>query len=267
MLAYEDKNFDKSLALFQKAFKLIKDDSSTDIFHAAAAALRIGKDDTAEKLIRSAISGTNPSRDYYKNFEGFNEYKSKPFFVKIEKDYDILVRQFYSKLKYPKEIEDEILDMIRKDQEVRKSSNRNDRGKIDSLNIDRLIKITNKYGWIKKAWLLLWHQRGTYRENNYVWNHFRPLINNEIKSGMIRKSFWAIFDDEHSIQNSQTQIYGMYQNQYPIQNVETVDDRRNEIGLPPLWYLNKVYDNELPYRYFTEIKDLESFMKEYSIKG
>ena len=66
--------------------------------------------------------------------------------------------------------------------------------KVDSLNVDRLMEITNEYGWQEKAWLILWHQRGTYGEDNYVWNYFKPLIDKEIDEGKISRNFWAPFD-------------------------------------------------------------------------
>jgi tetratricopeptide (TPR) repeat protein len=66
--------------------------------------------------------------------------------------------------------------------------------KVDSLNIDRLMEITNEHGWQERAWLILWHQRGNHDEDNYVWNYFRPLINKEIEEGKMSRSFWYAFD-------------------------------------------------------------------------
>ena len=40
---------------------------------------------------------------------------------------------------------------------------------------------------------------------------------------------------------------------------KNVDIRRWEIGLPPMWYMNKIYGTELPDGYQTNIYDLESF--------
>ena len=34
--------------------------------------------------------------------------------------------------------------------------------KIDSLNIEELMAITKEYGWQKRAWVILWHQRGNH---------------------------------------------------------------------------------------------------------
>lgn len=66
---------------------------------------------------------------------------------------------------------------------------------IDELNIKRLIEITKEYGWQERAWVILWHQRVSYAEDNYVWNYFRPLINKEIEEGKLSRSFWEPFDN------------------------------------------------------------------------
>ena len=65
---------------------------------------------------------------------------------------------------------------------------------IDSLNISRFIEITKEYGWKQEGWLLLWHHRNSYGEDNYIWNHFKPLINKEIKEGKLNKEFWQMFE-------------------------------------------------------------------------
>jgi hypothetical protein len=66
--------------------------------------------------------------------------------------------------------------------------------RVDSLNVARLIEITEKHGWQQRAWIILWHQRGTYGENNYVWNYFKPLIDKEIEEGKLSRNFWSPFD-------------------------------------------------------------------------
>lgn len=66
--------------------------------------------------------------------------------------------------------------------------------KVDSLNVARLMEITEKHGWQERAWIILWHQRGTYGENNYVWNYFKPLIEKEIEEGKLSRNFWSAFD-------------------------------------------------------------------------
>lgn len=101
----------------------------------------------------------------------------------------------------------------------------------DSLNIVELMAITKTHGWQEEAHLLLWHQRGNYGKENWVWNYFKPLINDEIKSGEIAPSFWAIFEDFKSINETGTSVYGHHPGKV---NSETVNANRQSIGLPIL---------------------------------
>lgn len=66
--------------------------------------------------------------------------------------------------------------------------------RVDSLNVARLMEITEKHGWQERAWIILWHQRGTYGEDNYIWNYFTPLINKEIEEGKLSRKFWGSFE-------------------------------------------------------------------------
>ncbi|MGM1057477.1 MAG: tetratricopeptide repeat protein [Bacteroidota bacterium] len=66
--------------------------------------------------------------------------------------------------------------------------------RVDSLNVARLMEITEKHGWQERAWIILWHQRGTYGEDNYIWNYFTPLINKEIEEGKLSRNFWGSFE-------------------------------------------------------------------------
>jgi tetratricopeptide (TPR) repeat protein len=66
--------------------------------------------------------------------------------------------------------------------------------RVDSLNVARLMEITEKHGWQERAWIILWHQRGTYGEDNYVWNYFKPVIDKEIEDGKLSRNFWNNFD-------------------------------------------------------------------------
>ncbi len=151
-------------------------------------------------------------------------------------------------------INDEINKLRASDQKVRRNGDKALMHYTDSININKLMDITKKYGWKKRGWIILWHQRGTYEDNNYVWKYFKPYINEQIRKGKIRKYFWAIFEEEQSIIKEKKQIYGFYFNQYktfPMKDVESVDERRKKLGMPPLWYLNEVYDAELPAGYKT----------------
>jgi len=79
----------------------------------------------------------------------------------------------------------------------------------DSLNIARLMEITVLHGWQERAWVILWHQRGTYGEDNYIWNYFKPLIDKEIAAGTISRDFWAAFiREKEMMQRLRNALFG-----------------------------------------------------------
>jgi len=252
MLEFADKEYEKALSNFDKAIKLKPKKDVSIYFFAAASALNTGNKEKAKALLIASIHNTNASKNYFLNFDKFASFRNEKLFTEIENEYENHVSEFYNQLKHPK-IYREVDSLFKIDQRVRKNGNFKGNGKLtDSLNIQRLIEITKAYGWQKKGWLILWHQRGTYGEDNYVWNFFKPYINEQIAKGKMEKDFWTMFEEERSIALNKKQIYGLYWNQfneYPIHDIENVDKRRVENGLPPLWYMIKVYDIEVPAGY------------------
>lgn len=252
MLEFKDKEYDKALSNFQKAIDLKPREDVSIYFYATASALNAGNMDKAKLLLIESIHNTNASKDYFLNFDEFDSFRNEKLFSEIENDYEKHISEFYKNLEHP-EIYREVDSLMELDQEIRNNGiDRKEMARIDSLNIKRLIEITKEYGWQPKGWLVLWHQRGTYGQENYVWNFFKPYIDEQIQKGNMKKSFWTMFEEEKSIIKNKKQIYGLYWNQFnqfPIKDIEHVDQRRTENGLPPLWYMEKVYGIELPTEY------------------
>lgn len=253
MLNFKDKNYQNALSNFQVAFKIIPDESTSDYFYASAAALNLSLDELAKDLIITAIQKTNASESYFDSFDEFNPFRENKLFSEIKADYVKYTKDHINNLKHP-EINKEIELLVERDQTVRTDgSSVEEMQRVDSLNIKRLIEINKEYGWFDKQWILLWHHRGIHRDDNYVWNYFRPLINEKIEKGELRKSYWARFDDENSmLRGKGFQIYGTYWNnyeQFPIENINKVDSLRKSVGLPPLAYMQKVYDVKIPEGY------------------
>lgn len=253
MLNFKDKDFQNSLSNFQDAFKIKSDENVSDYFYASASALNLKMYEVAKDLIIKAIQETNASENYFDNFDEFNQFREKKFFSEIKADYAKYKADFTKNLKHP-EIYKEIELLAERDLKVRTDgSSAEEMQRIDSLNIKRLIEINQNYGWFDKQWILLWHHRGIHKDDNYVWNYFRPLINEKIKKGELRKSYWSRFDDEKSMfRGNGVQIHGTYwgnYEQFPIENIAKVDSLRSSVGLPPLAYMRKVYDVELPKDY------------------
>ncbi|MFD0931407.1 hypothetical protein ACFQ0R_02230 [Psychroflexus salinarum] len=257
MLHFKDQKYELALSNFQDAFSIIPDESVNPYFYATASALHLGQDETAKQLLIDAIEKTNASESYFLRFEEFDNFRDKELFKRIQDDYDKHKKVFFDNLDNP-EVYYEIENMITKDQEVRTGDySTEEMQKVDSLNIARLIEINKEYGWQEKQWLLLWHHRGIHRNDNYIWNYFRPFINEKIEKGELRKDFWAKFDDEKSMFSEKgTQIYGTYWNnydQFPIDDIGKVDSLRNNVELPPLAYLKKVYGIVPPKEYDKEL--------------
>lgn len=252
MLQFINKEYDNALINFQKAIDIKPNKNVSLYFYATASALNLGNLNKAKELIISSIHNTNASKEYFLNFEEFNNFRNEKLFLDIENEYDKHIEQFYKKLENPK-IYREIDSLRSIDKKVRTDGSGWDEiSRIDSLNINRLIEITKKYGWQERSWIILWHQRGTFGEYNYIWNFFKPYIDEQIELGKIEKSFWTIFEEEKYISENNKQIYGLYSNQFdqfPINDIDNVDKRRIENGLPPLWYMKKVYGIELPVGY------------------
>ena len=114
----------------------------------------------------------------------------------------------------------------------------------DSLNIAELITIVTHHGWQPEAHILLWHQRGTYGEPNWVWDFFVPFMNKEIEAGTVEPSFWAMFEDFKSIQENGTTIYGYHPGKV---NPQEVNAQRSSIGLPQLTVAEIEERNRNPY--------------------
>jgi len=115
---------------------------------------------------------------------------------------------------------------------------------VDSLNMLDLMEITSIHGWQEGAHILLWHQRGTYGDSNWIWDYFIPLINNGIEKGRVSPSFWAIFEDFKSIQEKGISLYGYHPGKV---NPQEVNKNRKLIGLPKLTDTEIEYRNNNPY--------------------
>ncbi len=248
MIHYKDKEYKSALDKFELAFQILPGESVDDYFYAAASALHLNENKKAEELIIEAIIQTNAYKGYFDSFEEFNPYRNLRFFKKLDRQYEKYTSLFFKNLDHP-EIYREILQMLDKDQEVRK--NGGDLEAVDLVNSTRLIEINKQYGWQDRAWLILWHQRIGFESEDYFWSYFRPYINEQISAGTIRKDFWARFEDNKSIENGK-QIYGLYWGQFddfPVEDVKNIDSIRSLVGLPPLWYMEKVYGIKPPANY------------------
>ncbi|CAL65880.1 hypothetical protein [Christiangramia forsetii] len=252
LIEYKDQEYKSALNHLEQAIEILPKENEQSYFYAAAAAFHLNQDEKAKNLLKSALENTYINQDYFNNFEEFIPFKNKAIFNELDENFSKNTKTFYSNLEHP-EIFKELDSLLDADQKVRTDgSTTEEMAKIDSTNIVRLIEITKKYGWQDKGQLLLWHQRGNYKEQNWVWNYFKPFINKEIERGKIRKSFWVQYEEFENVINEKYQLYGMYPQNYdmfPLKDPKNVDKRRDSLGLQPLWVMNKIYDWPLPENY------------------
>ncbi len=246
-LALKNGSDSEALARFQEAFEVLPHDNTNDLFYAAEAALKVGKNDLAKTFIKTAFVHYNPDSVYYVSF--FGPFKGEEIFDEIQAERPQMLEEYYANLSYEKEILDEIGEMLESTEEFISAEHKR---KTDSINLARLAEITREYGWITNRASLLymnyWHRDNM---NDKVWREFKSAIDDQIKKGEIRKSFWAFTDDVRQMGKTKKQIYGQSSNwdKYPIMDIETVDKRRAKIGLPPIWYVSRLLDKEYPEGY------------------
>ena len=242
-----EKRFREAITEYEKGLNsLDKHLTSTPFFDLAACAIQMQDYDLAEKYISFGITKGGAPLFYLKNYKGFDEnFKESSQWKNVFNHYNELRKEYFSTIQNI-DIYIEIEKMVEADQVARsyfgdtpldkteiskcKDSFDSVMMDVDDKNIKRLIEICKEYGWQSRAWLLLWHQRGTYKENNFVWNFFIPLINKEIEAGNLYRSFWADFEDHKSLRENGYTLYGELPGKVDVK----VNERRKLVNLPPL---------------------------------
>jgi hypothetical protein len=161
---------------------------------------------------------------------------------------------------YNNELRNELIEMARIDQSVRKENAfvetddihdheammHEQIKQIDNKNTGRLKEIVNKHGWpdyklvgrdgSHAAWLVLQHS-----EDLQFQKHCLVLIEDAMRKGQVSKSNYAYLLDRILIREGKKQVYGtQFQIDgnimvpFSIENEENVDERRKTMGLPCL---------------------------------
>ena len=271
-LDYHNKNYKLATKRFKEGFKIHRAENSYDILNAAASGFKSGDKKFARKMIVESITKFGAPKDFVTEYEKYTEYEKDQIFEEIKINYDFYINEYYRNLKNPT-IYFEVQKLCEKDQNIRNliidiqgkitvdkaTSRKIDlvfsemMNEVDSITTHSLIEITKLHGYQERSWIILWHQRGQeYKEGkSEFWKFFKPIIENEINAGNLHESFFGRFDDEFETRNGK-QIYGFYSNQvqiHPIVDIENVDKRRKQIGLPPLLYDKLIYGTPLPIEY------------------
>lgn len=210
-------------------------------------------------VLRKSIKQTGNDISFFKKNKTLLENLPITYWNKLEKEENTLKGEYYAKygdidalveieiltekdqlirdLEYLKEdfTENEMNNFLKlypNNKEINKDCIADMHTLQDFRNVLDLIEFAKKHGYQKGMWLLLWHQRGSYGEQNFIWDFFKPFINEEIKKGNVSSNFWCIFDDFYSFKNTGKQIYGEF-DQGKV-NKDTVNLMRKKVNLPPL---------------------------------
>ncbi|MCX8531298.1 hypothetical protein [Chryseobacterium luquanense] len=269
------KNDQKTLEYYLKAIKINPKVPISDVYlEAASISFKLKNNKTAKELLTQSITKQLAPLDFLKDFESLKPYKDSKEMKEVLAQYNDLENQYYRELKNPAAYM-EIQNLIATDQLIRKEDKVF--GKLsketDSMNIIKLMELTKKYGWESRAWMLLWHHRGYTDDQKFVWDFFKPYLENEIKKDNVNKDFFVDFDEFDSSMNDFTnktnkgslytlQTLGNINHNTTYFDIKNLDKRRKSVGLPPLYFEHFLYGSELPkdYQYNPEnlLKDLEN---------
>ncbi|MGI9653156.1 hypothetical protein [Chryseobacterium sp. RLHN22] len=265
------KNDKKALDCYLKAIDFNSKINSYDYLSAASIAFKLDKKNTAKNLLIKSITKQQAPLDFIKEYKSLKPYQDSKEMKEVLDQYNDFENQYFRELKNPKAYM-EIQNLIAKDQLIREEENTFLKlsDKVDSVNITKLKELTIKYGWEPRAWVLLWHHRDSYNENNFVWNFFKPFLQKEIEKDNVNKDFFVDFEEfDNSTSNLQAPaIYelggiGTLSMNQTYDDIKNLDKRRKSLGLPPLYFEYFLNNNsELPegYKYNPEnlLKDLEN---------
>lgn len=264
------KNDKKALDCYLKAIDFNSKINSYDYLNAAAIAFKLDKRNIAKNLLIKSITKQQAPLDFIKEYKSLKPYQDSKEMKEVLDQYNDFENQYFRELKNPKAYM-EIQNLIAKDQLIREEENTFLKlsDKVDSVNITKLKELTIKYGWEPRAWVLLWHHRDSYNENNFVWNFFKPFLQKEIEKDNVNKDFFVDFEEfDNSTSNLQAPaIYelggiGTLSMNQTYDDIKNLDKKRKSVGLPPLYFGHFLHEMELPkdYQYNPEnlLNDLEN---------
>lgn len=133
---------------------------------------------------------------------------------------------------------------------------------VDSMNTNNIMELIKKQGYpgfktlgmsANDALVLILHSITNRSTEQYWDSYFKPLLFSEAVKGNISFSDYAVIVDRYYNYKHSYQLYGMLHNYVEynvlIQNIEDVDIRRAELGLPKLSIDAKLKRLKLPNDY------------------
>lgn len=254
---YYAKDYEKSLDLYQAAFKIEKNNPS-DLYNGACSAALAGETKTAFSLLNLSIQ---------KGWTNISHLKEDSDLTTLHnyKDWDVTLKTLQEKVdkieaNYDKPLQKELLQIFNNDQSIRRqyidSSKKygynnpivDSLAQImifnDSVDLEKVTKILNTKGWVGKdkvgekanqtLFLVIQHA------NIETQQKYLPMMREAVKKGNASSSELALLEDRVALRKGKKQIYGSQigrnakTNQFyvlPLEDPDNVDKRRSEVGL------------------------------------
>ncbi len=257
---YKAKNYAQSIRIYEQAFQVQKD-NRLHLYNAACSAALAGEKQNAFNLLGLALD---------KGWINVVHLKKDLDLVSLhaEKDWQPLVARMQAKIdeqeaRYNKPLQAELLQLHEADQSIRQFYTEagtkygyqhrvtDSLGRImmhtDSLNILKLRKILDTYGWVGKdivgekanqcLFLVIQHS------DLPVQQHYLPMMREAVQKGNATASSLALLEDRIALREGRKQIYGSQIGQdpktgtfyvKPLEDPDHVDQRRKQVGLGPI---------------------------------
>lgn len=227
---YINNQFKEAIVAFDKVLeKFEKSKFHVDIyFEQAECYFKLKKPVKAIDVLKESIK-YGATKGYFDNGYIIGDSLCQLAWKSIQPEYIFLRRKYYSNLENP-DVFLEVENLMAVDQFGRRFSSFEEI--VDQENIEKFIEIVKEHGWQQNGWVLLWHHRDTYKQDNEVWNFFIPFFEKEIQKGNLPKSYLAMFEDNSSLEKTGFSVYGT--NNFGPVNKKTVNVKRKEINLKPL---------------------------------
>lgn len=244
--AYYKGDYQKVFQQMSKAEKnceLLNQRGIYEILKYAESSARIGKNEKALELIRILLLNGYEINQLANN-EAFQNLVSLEQWTQLEKDYEILHKEYLSTINL--DLREKIAEMKRIDQMYRQSGEYDQQksDSIDAINEPELKRIIEKYGYPDERiiggfkidnqpvdpGILLFH----FDDYKYWTKKLKELI----EKGEAPPQSLGNFVDSYQrrVQEQKKYIYGIYDNvgEESIKEYEKLDERRVSIGLAPM---------------------------------
>lgn len=248
-IAVAEKKYSSAVSFYKKAFKTKKEYNFYNFLVAATCAKEAGQHKKMMKFLLKAVdTGCTleliKTKDYLKDGDKFTK--------SLEDQYPKRRKKFLASIDLDIFLELERMEVL--DQTVRTEEIFFDSigmitwTKVDSVNMEKLISLTKKYGWLGpdkvghkgsiNAFIILLHGSVDEIEDKAQIAFFESYLLRAIKNGTENPLRYSTLIDRYRIWvESKGQLYGTFNTNEGfdlIDNIENVDERRRKIGLESL---------------------------------